>query len=402
MDVVIVAQYMRDVENLAQGNSRFWYLAQMLKTSGHQVEIISSDYHHERKKHFGSFFGQDDINVTLCHEDGYPKNVCLKRFVSHRELSRDIKKYLQMRKLPDLVYAAIPSLDVAYGAAAYCKKMKIPFILDIQDLWPEAFKMIVNIPVISDIGFWPMERKANKIYEAADGIIAASQTYLDRAMRVNQKANGEVVYIGTDKQAFDRCTLLSEKKNDEKIRLVYVGTLGSSYDLSTVFKAIRRLDSKYKSLIEMVVMGDGPRRGAFENEAEGLPVLFLGALPYAEMVSRLAYCDIAINPIVHGSAGSIINKHMDYAMAGLPVINTQECLEYRQLLEKWQCGINCECGNADDVANAICNLLDNPEKRTWMGKRSRRMGEVMFDRAETYKEILKMIERVCSGDSIKA
>ena len=52
MDIVIVAQYMRNIEDLEQSNSRFWYIAKLLKKNGHQIEIVTSDFHHEKKRHF--------------------------------------------------------------------------------------------------------------------------------------------------------------------------------------------------------------------------------------------------------------------------------------------------------------------------------------------------------------
>ncbi len=37
----------------------------------------------------------------------------------------------------------MPSLDVAKVAAKYAKENNIRFIIDIQDLWPEAFRMVL-------------------------------------------------------------------------------------------------------------------------------------------------------------------------------------------------------------------------------------------------------------------
>ena len=72
-------------------------------------------------------------------------------------------------------------------------------------------------------------------------------------------------------------------------------------------------------------MGDGPLKEEFENYAEEKKVdcQFTGRLEYEKMVGLLCSCDIAVNPIKKGSAGSIINKVGDYAAAGLPVINTK-------------------------------------------------------------------------------
>ena len=49
-------------------------------------------------------------------------------------------------------------------------KNDVRFIIDVQDIWPEAFKIILNIPVLSDIIYYPMKKQADYIYSAADEI----------------------------------------------------------------------------------------------------------------------------------------------------------------------------------------------------------------------------------------
>ena len=77
-------------------------------------------------------------------------------------------------------------------------------------------------------------------------------------------------------------------------------------------------------------MGDGPLKSKFELYAKssGINVDFKGKLEYSQMAKYLNKSDICVNPIVKGSAGSIINKVGDYAAAGIPVVNTQDSLEY--------------------------------------------------------------------------
>lgn len=151
-------------------------------------------------------------------------------------------------------------------------------------------------------------------------------------------------------------------------------------------------DPRFQRL-ELLVLGDGPKRKDFEKYAEQLSIKtrFLGKLQYPAMVRELQDADIAVNPIVAGSAGSILNKVGDYAAAGLPVINTQESIEYRRLLDSYAAGVNCRSENSSDVAEAIRNLVDNPQRRAMMGCNSRRMAEELFDRDKTYAELANNI-----------
>ncbi len=388
MDIVIVAQYLRDIEDFSGNNSRFVYLAKLLTQNiENKVEIITSDFNHLTKKHFKKIDELRGVKVTALHESGYTKNVCFKRFISHKELATNVGKYLKSRQQPDVCYCAIPSLDVADMVARYCKKKKVRFIIDIQDLWPEAFKMVFHIPVLDSLIFAPMQKKANSIYRSADDIVAVSKTYAERAISVNNKCKtSTVVYLGTERESFDEYAKSSVKKYDG-ITVGYVGSMSASYDLKSVINAI----SKIKDVsIKLLAMGDGTLKDSFIKYAEekGIRAEFTGKLAYPKMVERLLLCDIAVNPICKGSAGSIINKVGDYAMAGLPVVNTQECKEYRDLLTQYQAGINCECENAEEIESALNKLIFDSKLRMEMSHNSRKLGVEHFDRKSMYHKLV--------------
>ena len=226
----------------------------------------------------------------------------------------------------------------SYFAAQFCKKNKIKFVIDVQDLWPEAFQLVLKLPIIKDIAFLPMKKIADYIYSNADEIVAVSETYAKRATNSNKKIHKEgiSVFLGTDMNNFDKCAEENAKNyTDKKLRIAYVGTLGHSYDLKVIIDALSLLKAKGYNNYEFVIMGDGPLKENFEeySKKKDIPCNFTGRLEYKKMVGILCSCDIAVNPIIHGAAQSIINKVGDYAMAGLPVISTQECEEYRNLLE---------------------------------------------------------------------
>ena len=398
MDIVIVSQYLRDIECFESNNSRFVYIAKLLAMSkNNNVEIITSDFNHTKKEKFNKIGKLDGVKITACHEPGYPKNVCLKRFNSHKKLSKNIKEYLEKRKKPDIIYCAIPSLAVGKIVAQYAEKNGVRFVIDIQDLWPEAFKMVFKIPLLSNAIFYPMKRQANYIYKCADDIIAVSETYCNRALKVNKKVKkGLSVFLGTDLNYFDECAKKNKVEfDDDLVRIAYIGTLGHSYNIPIVIDAIRYLNDKGINNLKFIIMGDGPLKEKFESYAreKQIDAEFLGRLEYAKMVGTLCSCDIAINPISRGAAQSIINKVGDYAAAGLPVINTQENNEYRNLVEEYKIGFNCENNNSNDLAEKI-NILWNDEKsRKEFGNNNRKLAEKKFNRNRTYNEIVKLMEK---------
>lgn len=392
MDIVILANYTFDFS--ASDNGRFSYLANMLSENGHDVEIITSDFYHITKEPRSYYPDRLKYKVTFLHEPGYQRNVCFQRFCSHHIWGKNVKKYLNDRKKPDVIYSSIPSLDGPSFAAKYCEKEHVRFVIDVQDLWPEAFQMVLNIPVISNIIFSPFKALANGIYKRADAICAVSDTYCERAKRVNHKVKeATTVFLGTDLSSFDKYTIgkpILDKKTEE-IWLAYCGTLGSSYDLMIVIDALAILNDKR---VRFIVMGDGPKMDQFKSYAteKGIKAEFVGRIKYNEMCRLLCSCDITVNPIVHMAAQSIINKHADYAASGLPVVSTQENDEYRRLIDQYNMGFNCENGNAKDLAEKIRILANNEEMRKRMGRNARRCAEERFDRAYTYRLLINEIE----------
>lgn len=77
---------------------------------------------------------------------------------------------------------------------------------------------------------------------------------------------------------------------------------------------------------------------------------------------------------------------------GLPVVNTQECLEYRKLVEDYQIGFNSENANAQDFAEKIEMLYNDKELRERLGANNRRLAEEKFDRKHTYLAIKNLLE----------
>ena len=378
------------------GNGRFTYLAQMLVNSGHNVELLTTDYAHTQKKHRSYPKQIAPYKVTLLHEPAYKKNVCLKRFYSHYVFSKNIKKYLNTIEIPDVIYCSIPSIDVGYEVAKYAEKNNVRFIIDVQDLWPEAFKLVFNVPIVSDTVFFSMTKKINYVYRCADKVIAVSDTYRKRALRVNKKdKTGLNIYLGTDlSELFKKMESqkISYCKKTNEFWIGYLGTLGNSYDIQTCLYAMVDVQKDYPNA-KLILLGDGPLEESFKQLAQKLKVKveFLGRRPYVEAMNILKQCDIALNPLHKNAAQSIINKVGDYAALGLPVINSLENQEYRNLLEKYQAGLNIACEDEKEMSEKIKELLKDDALRNFLGEGNLKLGQEKFDRVKTYPKIVKEI-----------
>ena len=207
-DILLITNYWHF--KVEKESSRYLFLAEMVsRETDLSLEIVTSSFYHATKKqreYNNDFLDSFKYKVSLINEPGYKKNISFRRLYSHNIFARNVLKYLKKREKPDLIYLVVPSLDVADKISKYANQHNIPLIVDIQDLWPEAFKMSIDIPVISDVLFYPMMKKANRIYSRADRILAVSNTYVQRGLRVNKKDHeGLSVYIGTDLKYANDC-----------------------------------------------------------------------------------------------------------------------------------------------------------------------------------------------------
>ena len=399
LDVVIISNYWHFPSE--KSSSRYHSIATLAASEGLSVELLTSRFYHTKKQHRNNTVcvGEDiPYKVTLLDEKSYKKNISLGRIVAHKQFADNVIKYLVARKNPDVIYLFVPPIDLAKKVVNYAKKNGIRIVIDVLDLWPEAFEMVLPSFVSKSI-LLPMKKFAEYVYSNADEVVAVSDTYVKRVIKHNARKNiGHSVFIGTDIEAFDKAAanapLLEGKLRP--ITMAYIGMLGHSYNLCGAMDAMHLLIKQEFDNVELLIMGDGPLRKRFQEYAKQyeLPVRFAGRLSYEDMIKKLVKCDIGLNVLIGDSAASIINKQADYVSAGVPVINVQKNQEFGKLLASYDAGLMCAPSDTKALANAIRTLASNEEMRTIMGKNSRRLAEEKFNRKNTYGEIIDVIKGV--------
>ena len=394
MKLVIISNYWHFVNE--KSSSRYNSLAEIAIESGLDVTVMTSTFYHTKKIQ-RDYEIKAPCNTVLVDEPSYQKNVTPKRIAAHATFAKGVITTLeQMEEKPDVIYLFVPPTGLAKKVVTFAKKNGIRVIIDVLDLWPEAFAMLMP-GIAAKVLLGSMKRSVEFAYANADEVIAVSQAYVDRALRHNTRQDiGHSVFIGTDLAFFDACAHNAQPLEGKlrPVTMAYIGMLGHSYDLCGVMDAMALRIKEGHDDVELLVMGDGPLREKFENYAKelALPVRFTGRLPYEEMVQKLVQCDIGLNVLVGKAEQSIINKHADYVSAGIPIINVQKNQEFGHLLADYNAGVMCNPGDVRALADAISELAGEETKRKEMGKNSRRLAEEKFDRRKTYQEIISVIK----------
>lgn len=391
-----------------KGYSRFRYIGDFLSDAGYQVDLITTTFQHWEKaqRNLDEIKKENyKFNLKFIYEPGYKKNIDFRRIRSHRIAAKNLWQLLEKEGDYDLIYCEIPPNDVALAAAEYAKAKDIPFVPDVNDLWPEAMRMVLDMPVISNILFYPLLRDAEKVYSLVAGIIGTSDEYRDRPLK-NQKLDvpKKTVYVGNEIAEFDAGVAEygpQISKDEEEFWVSYAGTIGTSYDIKTMVLAGKELLNRGKNQIKIKILGGGPLKEELETlakEQKCINVEFVGYAPYPKMAAYLAKSDILVNSFVKKAPQSIVTKIGDYLAAGKPMINTCMSPEFRNKVEHDGFGINIMPEDVNVLADAIEKLYEDEAGRTEMGKRARTIAEEQFDRPQSYKKIIELIEELTGNE----
>jgi glycosyltransferase involved in cell wall biosynthesis len=144
---------------------------------------------------------------------------------------------------------------------------------------------------------------------------------------------------------------------------------------------------------EYWLIGDGPERTRLQSLAAELEisecVTFCGVLPRAEVLTKLAQCDVLLHPALHESSGWASVEAM---AAGRPVI----CLDLGGLALQVtkETGIKVPAHSPEqavaELAEALAHLAQNPSLRAQLGRaaRARVQDQFNWERKGEYLETL--------------
>ncbi len=387
------------------GTSRFYDIAKTFVQQGYEVECITTGFQHfmkaPRNKELILSQGYP-FKITFIETPAYKKNVDIRRVLSNKKAEQNLKKYLtQSIKKYDAVYVAIPANNIAAMVTGICKANRVPVVVDIEDLWPEAMSMVIKKDWIRKILLHSFIRNAEMTYRNADGIIGTSEDYTDRAFKKRERnIPAQTVYVGCNLIDFDegveKYSAKIEKQDDE-FWVAYAGSISTSYDIKTLIDAGYLLCNSVLSgkKVHIQILGTGSLKDELETYSAKMDnIHFWGFTAYPKMAAALTKADVVINSFVKGAPQSIVNKIGDYLASGKPMINTLENPVFCRLVNRNNIGLNIEPGKVDVMVDAIKKYAENENLKDRQGENARKLAETEFDRAVSYLKMVEMVEKV--------
>ena len=374
-------------------NIRISTIYRLLKEKGAEVELITTNFNHrEKQKHHPE---QHPADVTFLPVPEYKKNVGFRRLFSHVVFAVRLSKYLKkLTYHPSKVYCLVPAVTAGLACHSYCRKKKIPFVVDVIDLWPESFIILSSHKKMLQLLTLPWKKIAEKVYRSADLLFAGSKEYALHAQRFNRKTKAIPVYLGTDVNRFE--TLVSSStlqidKPPDQIWICFGGMLGNSYDIDIILESFKKLSKAKEYNLKLVSIGDGQEKEKiiFFKKKHALNIEVTGFLPYADYMKYLSLADVAINSFKKGTRVAYSYKFNDYISAGVPVLNNVQG-EMADIITRYDIGRNFD-HTVDSLHYRLKEMIDSPALLAEMRKNAIFVATNVLDKQTVYREMLETI-----------
>ena len=418
--LVIFMYYLRPGD---PGIKRFNEFCQLWAAEhGLRVTVLTGQVHYNTGRVYPELAGQQ-----MVREDDGPVEVyriaspnTFRRGYSGRALSQlgwasNVRRYFGQVDQPDLVLGVSAPLWVGWPTVTARRRWRVPAIMEIRDLWPEAIVRMGIAPAWHPaiLAMGALERW---IYKNVEHVVTIFEGQRQNIAERNLKAldHMSVVPHGVQLDRYDDIPAGTRERvrgqlglNGRHKIVMYAGSHGPLYHLSTLVDVAEKLSGRED--IQFISIGEGWERQRLIQDVEqrGLKnIRFLGPVPASEVPAYLSAADIACSVVNTKSltgwnertSGTFRNALFDYAAAHLPVVFNDPGYTVHEVQDRAHGGLYAPTEDGPEImAERIQYLADHSDEARQMGENNYREIAVRYNRrkmAKVYVELMQqLVER---------
>lgn len=401
MRIVLLTQYF--TPEITAARARLHAFAAGLAANGHEVEVVCEVPNHPEGIIREEFRRRARVRREL---DGFRVNYVWVRARPEKNFANRVLFYgtfaasataagLTLRR-PDVVLASSPPLPTGAAARLVAAAKRVPFVLDVRDLWPEAAVILGELSNPRVIAL--AERLERRLYRDAAAIVTVTAPFArEIAARVADPQKIDLIPNGTT-----RAWLAAGEVDADRAELglpqnrfvwLYAGNLGIAQGLEAAVDAAGALGERF----QLVLLGDGPEREALaERAARVAPnsVVFHG-LVEPELAARYMRAADALLVSLDSQPALekfVPSKLFDCCAVGRPVV-LAAAGEAPRLANAAGAALSVPPGDAAALEGAISRLRDEPETREQLAAAGRAFAadHLREDQAVALERVLRRV-----------
>jgi len=292
-------------------------------------------------------------------------------------------------KRPQVIYVWHPPLSIGAAGWLLARLMRVPFVYDVQDIWPDvivAAGLIQNRRAIRALEALErfIYRRASRILvpnERARAVLIEKGALPDRLCVTHHWVDGDLARQGT---SAERAATRESHGWRNRFVVLFAGNLGIAQDLTTVVKAAALLTDPR---IVLVFAGEGTARKELESVARDIGVadrtVFLGWRQHQEMPALMAAADALLVHLADSPVFEAVvpTKTVAYLAAGRPIVMAVRGAA-ADLVQTTGTGVVVAPGDPAKLAATLDALAQlDEESRAVMGARGRARFDDTFSKA---------------------
>jgi len=205
------------------------------------------------------------------------------------------------------------------------------------------------------------------IIKKYDAVITVTPHIYDKLVKLNK--NTYIISNSPIINTHDEIKTYTVSRN-----IIYAGGITNQWCHHFIIKSLENCND-----VKYVLLGLGSEKYLEElrSQPEWKSVEYLGKIPFEEVRESFNKSSIGMAVLMYSGNtdyknGTLGNtKLFEYMSEALPVICTDFVL-WKEIIDKYNCGICVNPNNTEEISAAINYLLDNPEVAREMGQNGRR------------------------------
>jgi glycosyltransferase involved in cell wall biosynthesis len=302
---------------------------------------------------------------------------------------------------PDVVWGISTPLTAAWAAARVARHWRVPWVFEVQDLWPSFPVAMGAVPTaLARQQLFALEKR---LYESAAHIVPLSPDMSRYVADLGVPAAKITTLLnGTDLDLAARATpaavaaLRRAQQLETQKVVLYAGTFGRANDMPTVVAAAEALVAADPA-VTWLFLGHGYYAPLVAAAAARWPgrIRLVGGQPRHAVFSWFALADVAVVsfldlPVLAANSPA---KLYDALAVGTPVVVTNPGWTKR-LVEQHGCGWYAPAGNATALAERLRTVLSDTDALRAAGERGRVLARADFDRVALAARMRGILERI--------